>query len=1064
MHSVSRAVKAGSPLGRVVNGKVQPGTALLQPTKTIASQQRTQAAFASFSTTTSCRPDLTLVSRQRQTLLTREALGWTQRFYTTSPTSTTLQELEQLLTKGEYEGFQQTCLTAVKNPTKDVYHFLLRTLAREPKALAPLQSDSTAGSFDPLNSAVRILTDMNYEADILGKTGLHPDRETILLLLQVAGSKEASALSQDAEHTRWESTRVLVDAIRHGRVPTVMSTDQWELPDLNIELDQELWKSMFGCIHASATTPAGVCFKSELDTATYLMADQLCRSSDVQMDDQLWSYVVEAFGNTRSTAKLQGVIPRLPSICQSNPALYSVVAEALANCGAKTQAMTIMSTLYHNNKSLHSSRPFAALASQYAKIGDFEAIRNMQKMWETKGELSNVNQASLVELNRSMLSAIALTLDRMVYVNSKVFRDRQADTLPEDVLPSMSTSPQLNRIQFSEAEYLWERVQESFKTISTTELTVKDYDVMMRITTRLNLLQPFVWPLMEYASKLIPEMKALGLKPSKSTYHTLMETMARTREHGNSREDGRVASQITEVLGEAIKDGHSITSASEFMPLIEACFGVYTPSPFTARQWMYSNQLYPASKSALEKVEKMMQVVLAPKEQGKKHNKKGARGPNVQQYHDSTTLANVLAGLAHGDELDEVLKRWDDLLLQGVERDAKLYQTVIGASHRQEKLATYVLRNIRHGMAKERPPVAMTPEILAGLMNCCVRTQDAISARSLIAQYSSSGDIQKTSEWYMPMVRTCLMVDGMEDEGLFLLEEMRNNNMRMDVSSGMFYEFLMEYFVMKRMDYQAGREIFKEFVRNEQNQIKEILGSKEKVLGTVNGQQAIMITDKELEKRAKRLLEPVDHMVERVTISTTTASMLNLLVLSHIRERAELQEQERISGFGAGSQERLKDAQIVIHYLTGEIRRPESHLAPQGQSAPLSSVTTDSESSRASPSTTSINASSLLFHTKKAHLRSPSGFKVPDDERDGHSTKGRLVFVNKYVLGEYIDACIKEGSPEMLAEADWALNRIMPRVIKPERMAKDTLRLRQALENAHNRHSSLQQEQEQAGE
>jgi hypothetical protein len=210
-----------------------------------------------------------------------------------SPTSATLQELEQLLTKGEYEGFQQTCLTAVKNPTKDVYHFLLRTLAREPKALAPLQSDSSAGSFDPLNSAVRILTDMNYEADILGKTGLHPDREAILLLLQVAGSKEASALSQDTEHTRWESTRVLVDAIRHGRVPTVMSTDQWELPDLNVELDQELWKSMFGCIHASATTAAGVCFKSELDMATYLMADQLCRSPDVQMDDQLWSYVVE---------------------------------------------------------------------------------------------------------------------------------------------------------------------------------------------------------------------------------------------------------------------------------------------------------------------------------------------------------------------------------------------------------------------------------------------------------------------------------------------------------------------------------------------------------------------------------------------------------------------------------------------------------------------------------------------------------------------------------------------------------------------------------------------------
>lgn len=979
-------------------------------------------------------------------------MGWTGRSYTTttttpgstSPSSAAVQELEQLLAKNDSEGFQQAWLAVAKNPTKDVYHFLLRTLAQEPKKLASLQSDPSAGTFNPLNSAVSLLTDMNHQANVLGRSALQPDRETILLLLKVAESKEMPALSQGEEYAQWESTRILVDAIRHGRMPAVMSIDQWELPDLNIELDQELWKAMFTCIHTSAPTTAGPRLKKWLDTTTYLMADQLCRSEDVQMDEQLWIYVVEALGNDGSVEKLKSIRSKLPPVNQSSPELYSVVAEALANCGSRKQALHTINALVNTHSTLPTIRPFEALARQNAKIGDFEAIRDGQKMWAAKGQHSDASSAGIVDIHRSMLSAIALSLERIAYVNSKTFRDRQADTLPEDVLPGMSTSPQLNRTQFTEAEYMWRHVQESMKAIPEAELTAEDYDVRMRVMTRLNLLQPFVWPLANYASKLIPEMKARGLKPLKSTYHTLMETMARTREHGTSRENGQVFQQITKVLGKSLQDGYKMTSPNDFLPLIEACFGTYTPSPFTARQWMYSNQLYPASTSTLKKVEKMMEIALTPKDQdGKDSGSSAVHGAGIQQYHNSTTLASVLAGLAHGDEMDEVLKRWNDLVLQGVERDASLYQAIIGASHRQEKLALYVMRNIRHEMLKETPPVPMTSEIFAGLMNCCIRIQDSVSARNLIAQYSFSGTIQKTSEWYMPMVSACLMIDGMEDEGLFLLEEMKN--MRMDVKSGAFYEFLMEYFVMKRMDYQAGQEIFKEFIKNEQDQIKEIMDDKEKAIGTMHGQPVLMISEKELEKRAKRLLAPVDHMVERVTISARTASMLNLLVLAHIRERPALLERERTSGFGAGSRERLKDAQTVMHYLTGETRQRASSPSNSDSSSPSTQPST-AESSTSS-------SSSLLFPSQ---LRSPSEFGVPSDEQYRNSGKQQLVFVNKYVLGEYIDTCIKEGSPEMLAEADWALNKVMPRVIKADRMVKDTQRLRQALGNAQNRHQPLQ--------
>ncbi|KAF8940685.1 hypothetical protein BGZ58_005221 [Dissophora ornata] len=1061
MQAIVRTVKGGSPLGRAINGKVQPNALLLQPSKATALHQHTPSAVA---------------------------------LYMTQPTGTlsaTVQELDQLLSKGDYEGFQQACLTATKTPTKDLYHFLLKTLAERPTAFAPFSSSVSVSSetFDPLSSAVGILTDMNREASMLGNAALQPDRDTLLLLLKVASSS-TSQLQQGGEHARWQSVHVLVDAIRHRRLPAVMSTDQWELPDLNIELDQELWKAMFECVRTAAagssSSESGLRraeFQTELDTTTFLMADQLSRLQDVNMDEQLWTYVVEAFGNSGSAAELKSVLLKLPAVDHASPELFSTVVEALANCGITGQATEIMNALNNTHDSLPCNAPLAALARQHAKAGNYEAIRRDFKMWTAKAQSSTANDANLVDMHRSMLSASARALDRMVNVLSRIFKDRQADTLPYDVLPGMASPTQLSRFQFTEATYLWTRSQESMSAIPKDELTAEDYDTMMRISTRLNLLQPGEWPLKDHAAKLIPEMKRHGLKPLKSTYHTLMETMARTRESGASRETGDVAKEVMKVFQQmTVQGGYAATSPSDFQPLIEACFGLYSRSPFVAGQWMYSNQLYPVSKTALKKAEKMMRKALVTK--GSQDDSISNASSGIQRYHNSTTIAIVLAGLAHGDELAEVTKRWDDLALQGVERDAKLYQTIVGASYAQGKLARYVLRRIRYEMLKEQPPVRMTPEIFAGFMNCCVRDQDAASARSLIAQCSSSGEIQKTAEWYIPMVRTCLLVEGMEDEGAFLLEEMRRNNMKMDSFSGSFYEFLMEYFVTRRMDYPAGRGIFKSFVKSEQSKVEELLAARKKSKATAQpggftnldaldigneDNQVVMISDRELMKRAERTQDPVEHLVERVEISPRTASMLNMLVLSHIRERVQLLQHDTKSGFGAGAQERLGDAQVVIHYLTGEAklrsraRRRAHHMedaAKQDQQSTATIIPGNEPSSlpASSSSATSVlssdlnssSSSSLLFNEANS-MSPPSDFGVPKAERYGHSNKGRLIFVNKYVLGEYIDTCIKEGSPEMLEEADWALNKIMPRVIGQASMAKDTHRLRQALDNARSR-------------
>ncbi|KAG0203007.1 hypothetical protein BGX33_009352 [Mortierella sp. NVP41] len=1105
MHSVVRTVKAGgAPLGRAIHSSA---TATATTSSTTAASSHTAAALLllqpskalatlSLRSNSGSRPVAKLASHYFSTVAasghpqkfapmahtTRNL--WTRRFYNSKPYSTSagstttttktggsssakIQELEQLLAKNDYKGFQEACTQATSNTTssppvtKELYHFFLKTLGERPQAFAPVASPATtattgggeaaAETLDPLNSAIGIVTDMSREANVLGKTELQPDRETLRLVLQVAGKGGASSSGSGD----WESARMLVEAVRHGRLPAVLSLDQWELPDLDIPLDQVLWKSMFECVHSAAaaasTTGAGAeaGVQRELDVTTFLMADQLFRAQDVEMDEALWGYVLQAFGNAGAKTKLNELLQRIPAIEKtSGGVLYSNVAVALANCGLTGQATEIMSTLSKTLDTLPSIRPFAALARQHAQRGNYEAIIADEKLWaSTKGQQQEDSLAELADLHRSSLKANAVALDRLVKTVSKTFKDRQSDTLPDQVLAGMVAPAQLNRYQYSEATFLWSRSQDTLAAIPKEGLTAEDYDILVRISTRLNLLLPKRCSLQDHSLKLLKEMEQQGLKPLKSTYMTLMETMARTREYGPSREDGLVAKRVMKVFEEmTTQEGYAAESPRDFLPLLEACFGMYSHSPFVAGQWMYSNQLYPVAKDTLKKVEEMMRKALTKTQDDSKELEGGV---NVQQFHDRETIACVLAGLAHGDEVEEIWKRWDDLALQGVERDAMLYQTVVGASHGQEMMARYVLRKVRYDMLKEQPAIAMTPEIFEGLLNCCVRVQDATSARSLISQCTASGEIQKTAEWYAPMVRTCLMVGGMEEEGAFLLEEMRRNEMSMDCDSGTFLEFLMGYFVNKRGDYAAGQEVFKSYLKSEQSKVEKLVAESKahskKLLADKKG-GVVEVSQKELTWRAERWSRPVEHLVEKVDLSPTTASMLNLLVLAHIRERAQMLELEKRSGFGAGSKDRMRDAQIVMHYLTGETTKSS---ASSSAAAGSSTIPDAVESSSSSPSSSSSSSSSpsLLFNASTT-ASSPSSFRAKASSSD---KSGRLLFINKYVLGEYIDTCIRDGSAELLEEADWALNKVMPRVIGQQRMAKDTQRLRQALENARDR-------------
>ncbi|KAG0344915.1 hypothetical protein BG004_004088 [Podila humilis] len=1071
MHSVPRA-------GRVMNARInliQLHSFVLRPSKAIALQDAprlstsyyaTNSVISQLATQMRSGPSILPSSscRQRPIRSIRSCYGTSQldaigmrvtQPYSTSTASSSsvaVRELEQLISSNDIAGFQQA-LTSLQGRdsavmTKEVYHYLLKCLCDTPSIFSPVSADSTVVP-DPLNSAIGILTEMSREANINGKTALQPDKETLMLLLRVAGSKEC--IESQRDHG-WESAWLLVDAIRHGRLPAVMSPDQWELPDLNITLDQDLWKAMFKCVHAAGVSSSKQTFKQELDITTFFMADQLSRSNDADMDDQLWGYVIEAFGSSNAGSRVREILPILPPISTASQELYATVAEALAKTGSGQIAANIIDTLYAAHGTLSSIKPIIALGRHYAATGDYETLRRDLHIWENKGTHTPTSESLMVELHRNFLSASAVALARMVNVSSSISKNRQSNVLPENVLPGMTTPPLLSGSEYREAWYLSDRSTQAWSSIPVSERTAEDYNVFMQIQCRLSLLKPSEWPVEACAITLLDDMKKQGLKPSQPTYRTLMETLARRREHESKRDDGKAFDRVMKVYNAMVRDGYAPTSASDFQPLLEACFTSNSASIFAPGMWIYTNQYCGVATTALRKVEDLMRDSLQTSTNGA-----------VQQYHDSTTLATTLAGLAHGDKIEELYERWNALPLHGVERDAYLYQTLIGASQGQEKLARHVLRTVRHEILKERPPIHMTPAIFAGLLNCCVRTQDAASARSLISQYS--GDIKKTSDWYVPMVRTCLMTKGMEHEGEFLLEEMKKNDMKMDST---FYELLMEYFVTKRGDYGAGREVFKSYVKHEQDEVDVLVEAKKKNMDEVSWNKVVMMSERNLSRAVDRLKSPVvDNLVSRVEISQTTATMLNLLVMAHLRERALMLEQEKRSGFNAGSAERLKDAQTVMHYLTGETRRRAQAMQASsgcGCAGTASAAGSTSSSMIPSAETIAVSAgqgcsSSSMPSTSPSLLlggssspASPKAFTKTSGSRTGG------LFVNKHVLGEYIDACIKEGSPAMLEEAQWALDEVVPRIVDDKvKYARESQRLRQTLGNAWHRHEQQSQ-------
>ncbi|KAF9159088.1 hypothetical protein DFQ26_006929 [Actinomortierella ambigua] len=940
--------------------------------------------------------------------------------------SATVKNLRDLLERNDVAGFHAACKDleinthalasaaryatsgamgmskAVASPVAmDTYHFLLETMASHPA----LFTDKVAGA-TPIGSALGLITDMSEASNANGN--LRPDKETLLLLLRVTSSACESP-------SQGQSAWMIADAIRHGRLPVLMSSEQWELPKHDIALDKDLWTALFNTVQAAGRQLG----PEQSTTMAHQLADQLCKDiQSLEMDDQLWQHVIKAFGDSNSVSSIDRILESLPPIGEAKPEVYARVAESFARSNRPLDAFGLLKSIKDQYGRLPMVDPVAALAKQYAAKGNISAIRHIFSTFQSQGENGTdlIDAHGWQDLNRIKMHACASALTSLFEWVSAESKRAHTDHMPSHILTVLGSPSQLSKAEYNHARFAYVNFREAESQLPASEWTLDDYDVAIQVYSRLNLLHYKEWPLERSALPLLYGMREKGLKPLRSSYTTLMAAMARTRQFNANRENGQAFKRVLKLMAMMEEDGHRLTKAQDFQPLLETCFGYYPSSPFAPGLFMYINNHISVWPEGLRKAESLMKKKLGSKISADKYHHDQDAG---ERFHDAATLATVLAGLTHGGEVVENWERWRNLPLDGIQRTPAMYQAMIAASRMHLSSAEYCLKVVRYEMLKENPLVPMTSDIFAGLMDCCIRTKDAQAAKSVISQ--AQPRMQKNASWLGPMVKTCLWLPELQEEGSFMLQQLKESTSNLSTDM---YTYLMDYLVNRKQDYRACQGVFSDFMRSEHERVLSIQqGSADQpdaVLaerpGSISGDEAFM-SDEEVQHRKLLQQLPVAHVIETLDISPRTAPMVNLLVLSHVREWADSlaakkrrkknavispQEQER---FDAG-QRSFKEAQEIMGILTKTLSRTRKLVfSDNGQQEQQVSSASSKSSSSSSSSKDSSNK----------------------------EKQSSLLYVNKYVLGEYIAACLKAGTSESLKDAELMMVRVLPRVVRGRR-------------------------------
>ncbi|KAI8384581.1 uncharacterized protein BYT42DRAFT_562969 [Radiomyces spectabilis] len=278
-----------------------------------------------------------------------------------------------------------------------------------------------------------------------------------------------------------------------------------------------------------------------------------------------------------------------------------------------------------------------------------------------------------------------------------------------------------------------------------------------------NRIDPQNFPMSKARDIIDKFMPAHGLKPDAWIYETLLRGYATTREYSSNHNE-RLEKSL-QVMDEMQKHGYDISTQNIFHLLFLACIPHrYNRYPFD--YFLLASMLPPSPAHLpldprLFEIEKIML--------------------KAQIRHTRMSIKTLLTCLGASGQYKAMWNRWRLIKLSGMRRDLELYRHVFALASLDSQQANYALAVIKNELAREHRKEKITWNTYCAMLDCAVAAQLPSEAKQIMTAMREPGLVRRydqrpkldTAEYYLPLVRACSAIEGLQSDAGKLLDEMK---------------------------------------------------------------------------------------------------------------------------------------------------------------------------------------------------------------------------------------------------------------------------------------------------
>lgn len=329
----------------------------------------------------------------------------------------------------------------------------------------------------------------------------------------------------------------------------------------------------------------------------------------------------------------------------------------------------------------------------------------------------------------------------------------------------------------------WKRVTDDLLQSQDSTLDIKKCNIILNYMVIANHVDPALVPIREVEHFVRDYMPSRGITPDTKTYELLVKAFARCQEPLPS---GRL-DRVLDVFREMQSHGHRHLSRETYHALLKACIphkdNKYPFDYFRFGSLVQLGGYHRRSRHTRLPLDPRLfdieNIILST----------GLR-------HDRQTMRLMFTCFGAAGRYEEVWKRWRLLKISGLKRDASLYQHVFALASLDPQQAKYALSVITSDMTNELSSDELDWPLYVSLLDCCAAAQDSKLAGTLMeiieretarrAAYEplrANGSVLRwpsmsEPEYYAPMLRTTVLIKGMEDQAEQLLKRARSQGIQ----------------------------------------------------------------------------------------------------------------------------------------------------------------------------------------------------------------------------------------------------------------------------------------------